>query len=125
MADPGPAPRRASGDARDRAPGRYRRYRAAPRLLRRHDPIDPAELRSLRSESGGAGRPRLPGGLRLPRRGRPPRGRRLTWRRGLLGVLLAIIAWIALSLVLFLISDWTQTQGVNAAAQRALDGGGV
>jgi LCP family protein required for cell wall assembly len=63
-------------------------------------------------------------------RPRPTRARRwwqprgpLTWRRILLGLVIAISGWLALSLVLFLISAQTQEGSVSDSARNALDGG--
>ena len=87
----------------------YKLYRAGPRGLR-------AILRG--EEDTG-----LPGPDE-PRRGRWRfRGSRITPLRVLLALVLAIVAWLALSLVLFIVSAG-QGQGVPAAATAELSPGG-
>jgi LCP family protein required for cell wall assembly len=101
-------------------PERPRRYRASLHWPWWH-PQDPekglAELRALTaaSEAGGPRR-----GLRRRRRKRV----RPLWRRAISWTLAAFGAWIAVSVVLFIISSETAT-GVDAATTSALDGGGL
>ncbi len=124
-------------------PPDYKIYRARPALLDRLAPArdEPAlgvsELeRSGRGARGdgrggggrgaGGGATRPPAGRRMQRPGAARRRwPRLTWRRGLLALLAAIVGWLVLSLVLFLISAQTQTSGEPASVTRALDGGGL
>jgi LCP family protein required for cell wall assembly len=81
----------------------YKRYRAGPRLPRRHDQDRAAEVLvgELPSRREGA-RPRRPG-ERAP--GATPRWReRITPRHALLALLALIAGWLLLSLILFLLS---------------------
>ena len=106
--------RGSSNSATDERP--YTTYRAGPRGLRERLLGEDRPAR----ESGGGGRgpdgPGGPGGgrrLRLPWRG-PRRGRRggaITPRRVLKWVVLTIVAWLALSFVLFMVSASTQSGG--------------
>jgi LCP family protein required for cell wall assembly len=48
-----------------------------------------------------------------------------TWRKGLVWALAALVGWLALSLVLFMVSAWTREGSVSDATKRALDGGGL
>ncbi|HVP01241.1 MAG TPA: LCP family protein [Solirubrobacteraceae bacterium] len=85
-----------------REPGRtYRRYRARPQLLSR----GPATLNELRTGGRGGAQPPA-GGAGAPAPGRPAGRRRrpLTARRVLKWIALALVAWVGLSLVLFVIS---------------------
>ena len=93
----------------------YKLYRAGPRGLR-------ALLRG--EEDSGVPHPEPPD--REPRRGRVPvRWRnRITWRRVLAGLIIAIVAWVLLSLALFLISAGQQSTGIPPSAQAALTSGG-
>ena len=97
----------------DRRP--YKLYRAAPRGL----------LARLRGEDDGVEGPtQLPEREPERRRG-PSRWReRITWRRVLAGVAIAIAGWVLLSFVLFMISSGEQSTGIPASAQAALTGGG-
>ena len=129
-----------AGDSHDRAstgapggspgPGQrserpYRTYRSAPRglLSRLRGEDDTALVPGRRGGDGGDGggdrggrRPRL-----VPRPGW--RGR-FTPRRVLAYLAMAIVAWLALSLVLFLISAQQQSGTIPASAQAALASGG-
>ncbi|HTU79698.1 MAG TPA: LCP family protein [Solirubrobacteraceae bacterium] len=95
---------------RSEEPPRYTRYRARPRLARR------GERQGARANGRAAGyrlaqpdgaRPGQPGdsGLGQPPRWRRALARRLTPKRVVLSLLGLIVAWVALSLVLFLISS--------------------
>jgi len=98
-------------------PPPYRKYRAAPRFLRR----DPPPGTSLADLAGGGrgpgGRPPSPPGAdpgpgrRLPR---PRLPRDVTGGRVLRWALTAIVGWVALSLVVFLISAQIHQQSVDA-----------
>ncbi len=89
----------------------YKLYRAGPRGLKarlrgEEDELTlPPDYRTYRG--GGRERPR----------------RRVTWKRVLVGLLLALVAWLLLSLVLFLISASAQSGGVPSDAQAALTSG--
>jgi LCP family protein required for cell wall assembly len=97
-------------DAPDPGSGKYTRYRST-RRLRARSGTDPSEgledLRALRS--GDA---------------EPPAGTGLRWRRGARWFGLALVAWVAVSLIVFILSSLTAT-GVPSSAVAALDGGGV
>jgi LCP family protein required for cell wall assembly len=90
----------------------YRLYTARPRGLRAR----------LRGEED-AGLPE-PGRERdqLPRE--HTRWRRLTWRRGFAYLGIAVLAWLFLSFVLFMVSAQEQAGSIPAAAQAALSPGG-
>src|SRR5688572_14971670 len=93
----------------------YKVYRSRPRLLRRRDEGGAAAqgLQELRApdqpprdyevQRGGRRLPRLPA---FPGRGpRAPRGpRRITVGRVVKWLVLALLAWVALSAVLFMVS---------------------
>jgi LCP family protein required for cell wall assembly len=99
-------------------PPPYKVYRAGPRGLK-------ARLRGEEDELhlDGAG-PEYQR-YRAGRDGRGPRrGRRVTWKRVLLGLLVALVSWLLLSLVLFLISSSTNSASVPSDAQNALASGG-
>jgi LCP family protein required for cell wall assembly len=91
----------------------YTRYSGRRRLLDRF------------GGGGGDGLiPRGPGSADGGPRRRLFRGRRLTLKRGILYVLLAIVAWVALSLVLFLISAQTRSGSLPNGASNELTSGG-
>jgi LCP family protein required for cell wall assembly len=123
----------------------YRVYRARPgflsRLFGRDDPASRLErqrehdLDSVRQLSGrrpAAGTaapeapPRVPGAPTYPppREPREPWWRRITWKRAILGVLGFIVFWLALSLVLFMISAGQQAGKVSDGTKAALDDSG-
>src|SRR5690348_14269256 len=89
----------------------YKLYRAGPRGLKarlrgEEDELQiPSEYRRYRS-----------GGREGPRR-------RVTWKRVIIGLLIALGAWLLLSLILFLISASVGSGGVPADAQAALTSG--
>jgi LCP family protein required for cell wall assembly len=92
-------------------PPQYTRYRARPRLLRRGDGDGDGEREQLPQPSSRA--------ERLARR-----LRRLTVKRALLGLLALILAWIGLSLVLFLISSHFERTALPAEVSGVLDPAG-
>jgi LCP family protein required for cell wall assembly len=96
-------------------PPPYKLYRSGPKGLK-------ARLRG--EEDLGLG-PERPG---RDRDGRPGRRRwyrgRLTWKRGLLYLATAVVAWLVLSLVLFLISAQIESGKVPNSAKAALSSGG-
>ena len=87
------------------APPQYTKYRARPQLFQRGD------------GTGAFERLRRTGG-RLPGTKRP-----WTWGRVVRWVLLAIVAWIGLSLVIFLISAQIESGKVSGEVDRFLAGG--
>ena len=99
---------------------RYRLYRSKPRGLRERLRGEDAGLDELRP----AGRPPRAGRLRRGPRG--PRGARgrIAPRRVLLWIVLALVAWLALSLVLFLVSAQIERGKVSSEAKAALSGAG-
>jgi LCP family protein required for cell wall assembly len=89
------------------APPEYKVYRTRPRLLQRGRDGD-----SLLDD--------------LRRGGKPPRRRRrLTVGRVVKWLALALVGWLLLSLVLFLVSATIQQDKVPASARAQLDGGGI
>jgi len=113
-------------------PPRYTRYRARPRLLSGRE----GDQGSPEPESGGgqAGRRRTRRGRRDERGPLTPHvsrarrfadwWRRLTPKRAVLGVLGLIVAWLALSLVLFLISSHFERTSPPSNVAGALDPAG-
>ena len=99
----------------------YRLYRSRPpglkALLRGEEAED---LHGGGPGPGGPGR----GGRRWLRRGRSPGDRRITPRRVIKWLLIAIVAWLALSLVLFMISAQIEQGNLPASASSALTSGG-
>jgi LCP family protein required for cell wall assembly len=89
------------------APPEYKLYRTRPRLLGRRDG-DGSVLDDLREAPPGK-RPR----------------KRITVGRVVKWIVLALVAWIGLSLVLFLISAQVNQDQVSADAQAQLSDGGV
>jgi LCP family protein required for cell wall assembly len=111
-----------AGRAAERSGGRisteerpYTKYRSAPRGLRSR--LRGEEIESLEPSRRG-------GGDGDPRRIAPtgPWYRRITWKRGLAALAIAIVAWLLLSLVLFIVSAQTG-QGIPQSAQNALTSG--
>jgi LCP family protein required for cell wall assembly len=93
-------------------PPPYTVYRSRPRLL-------------SRDRVGGSPLDEIPGrGPERPRRRFSLPSGPWSWRRVVRWLVLAIVGWIALSFVLFLISAQTQQQQVSAEAQAQLDSGG-
>jgi LCP family protein required for cell wall assembly len=107
-------------------PPRYTRYRARPRLLGAGERDRPA-ADPLRDGLGAGGRPRgeRPGGWRRgPRWLRSLTWRRLTVKRVVLGLIGLAVAWLALSLVLFLISSHFERTAPPSNVAQALDPAG-
>jgi LCP family protein required for cell wall assembly len=107
-------------------PPRYTRYRARPRLLGGGEPdrgaADP--LRDGRRTGGGPLRERPGGWRRGPRWLRSLTWRRLTVKRLVLGVIALVLAWLALALVLFLISSHFERTAPPSNVAQALDPAG-
>jgi LCP family protein required for cell wall assembly len=103
----------------------YRLYRSVPKglraRLRGEDDLPPAPRRPRDGGGGrgGCGRGGSQGGGRVPWY-----RRKLTPKRVLIYVGAAIVAWLALSLVLFLVSAQIQSGTIPASAQAALTPGG-
>jgi len=112
-------------DDRDDVPRRgerpaYTLYRAKPRGIRERLRGEDADLDELGASGGGG--PGGSGPRRRPRLARGPRGPRprVTPRRVLKWVALAVGAWLLLSLVLFLVSAQIEQGKVSSAAKAAL-----
>ncbi len=121
-----PAPSRPAGRDDDvRAPrgsgtgtrSPYRRYRARPRAL------DTLLGRDQELGVPPGGPPRGPRRFR-PWRRRPGSRKRITPLRVLKWLVLAIVGWLLLSVILFIISAQTQQVPLPASAQKALTSGG-
>jgi LCP family protein required for cell wall assembly len=91
------------------SPPDYKVYRSRPSLLRR-DRDGREDLARLRASGDGGG----------PRRLR----RKLTWARVLRWLALGAVAWIALSVLVFLVSAQIQQGTLGDATDRTLGGGG-
>jgi LCP family protein required for cell wall assembly len=92
----------------------YKLYRSGPKGLR-------ARLRGEDDELQGPVDYRKYKGGRERERGT---GRRITPKRVILGLLIALVAWLTLSLVVFIISASSQSGGIPSDAQAALASGG-
>jgi LCP family protein required for cell wall assembly len=134
-------PRKATHPSAQSAAGRERERKAAgpdprsagPRERPALDSGRPYKLyssrpRGLRARLRGEEDSELPAPRRgserdeLPREG--GRWRRLTWRRGLAYLAIAVVAWVFVSFVLFMVSAQVQSGSVPSAAQAALSPGG-
>jgi LCP family protein required for cell wall assembly len=105
----------------DDDPPEYNVYRSRPRLLRRDEPADgqlPPSGEPPEYAVHGRKRRRLPNPFR--RRGRTGLsvGRVVRW------VALAVVGWLLVSLVVFLISAQIQSSKISDAASQQLTGGG-
>ena len=117
-AEAGPPPKEPRRTSRKDSQRPYKLYSARPRGLRAR----------LRGEEGAE----LPDPVRprrdrdqLPSERRCRRWRRLTWRRGLAYLAVAVVAWVFLSFVLFMISATEQSgSSILASAQADLTPGG-
>jgi LCP family protein required for cell wall assembly len=96
----------------DPAP-RYAKYRSRPRIGLRRDegsPLDELRRATARLSGGNRGR--------AAKRRKP-----LTWGRAVRWVVGAVIAWLALSLLLFLVSAQIEGSRASEEARRAVAGG--
>ncbi|HEY7077329.1 MAG TPA: LCP family protein [Solirubrobacteraceae bacterium] len=84
----------------------YTLYRARPRLFKPRGGVGPDRPREPRREE------------------KPRRRRRITPRRVLAYVALAVVGWLLLSLVLFMVSAQIESSKTSAAADAQLTGGG-
>ncbi|WP_028067283.1 LCP family protein [Solirubrobacter soli] len=113
-------------DSRDDEEPQYTLYRAKPKLFGRRGGDD-GGLRSMQEEPprGYEETPPQPGRAPKPgrRRRRGPRPRISFWRV-LRWLVVALVAWLAISLVLFLISAQVQSSKVSDAADNELGGAG-
>jgi LCP family protein required for cell wall assembly len=112
----------------DPEPPDYERYRArhrAPWHRAGDAEAGLAELRELNAglEPGTTGRRGRPG-LGLGRRRGRPRRRRPRWLRAIRWTPAALVGWVGLSVILFIVSSMS-AQGVPSAAVAALQGGGL
>jgi LCP family protein required for cell wall assembly len=95
----------------------YKLYRARPKGVR-------ALLRGEQEDAFAPGR-EPPDGDREPGTGRRWfGGRKFTWKRGLAYLVIAIVAWLLLSFVLFMISSYTQQGSLPSNATGELSSGG-
>jgi LCP family protein required for cell wall assembly len=114
-------------DPRDEEQPEYTLYRSKPKLFGRRG-SDDGGLREMQEEAPPRGyedTPPQPGrapGRRRRRRGLP--GRRISPWRVLRWLITALVAWLAISLVLFLISAQVQSAKVSDAADNELGGAG-
>ena len=100
----------------------YKTYRSGPRGLKA---LLRGEEEPLTPGSGGSDYNRYSTGRGLfTRRPGTGTGRRITPKRVIIGLLVAIVAWVLLSFVLFMISAATQQGTLPAAATSQLTGGG-
>ncbi len=113
-------------DPEDKPP--YKVYRSKPKLFGRRD--DDGGLASMQREEAPPhgwedepGPPRRRRRLPLPRR-RPGRRRRFGFWRVLRWLVTGVVAWLAISLVLFLVSAQIQSSSVSDAADNELGGAG-
>lgn len=100
----------------------YTRYRARPRLRPRtgEDSLAP-ELEQLRGQGGGSGRQ---GRSKVVTTGLPRRRRWLTPKRVLLSLLALLFGWVALSVLLFLISSHYERTSLPSNVKAMLDPAG-
>ncbi|MDA0163328.1 LCP family protein [Solirubrobacter ginsenosidimutans] len=110
-------------DSRDDEQPEYTLYRAKPRFLSRNR--DDGGLREMQRDTpqGYEETPPQPG--RAPKPGRRHRRRpRISPWRVLRWLIVALVAWLAISLVLFLVSAQVQSSKVSDAADNELGGAG-
>lgn len=107
-------------DPRDDDKPEYTLYRARPKFLRRRG-SDDGGLREMQREPAGFEEP--PSQPKRRRRFRGPRRRISVWRV-LRWLVVGLVAWLGISLVLFLVSAQIQSAQVSSAADSELGGGG-
>src|SRR3954468_713850 len=107
-------------DPRDDEQPEYTLYRARPKFLGRRR--DDGGLRQMQQDApqGYEETPPQPGRAPKPKR---PRRRISPWRV-LRWLIVALVAWLAISLVLFLVSAQVQSSKVSDAADNELGGAG-
>ena len=103
-------------DPREDEEPKYTLYRAKPKFLRRRS--DDGGLRTMQGEKPPAGYEQAP-----PKRRRRFKRRIGPWRV-LRWLVTLLVAWLAISLVLFLVSAQIQSSKVSDAADNELGGGG-
>jgi LCP family protein required for cell wall assembly len=110
-------------DPRDDEQPEYTLYRAKPRFLSRNR--DDGGLREMQRETpqGYEETPPQPGRSPKPGRRRRRRPRISPWRV-LRWLITGLVAWLAISLVLFLVSAQVQSSKVSSAADNELGGAG-
>ena len=114
-------------DPRDDDKPQYTLYRARPNFLRRRRRADDGGLRDMQEQRPPAGyeeTPPQPPKRRRRRRIFPGRRRGFSFWRVLRWLVTALVAWLAISLVLFLVSAQIQSAQVSDAADAELGGGG-
>src|SRR5215212_11450541 len=106
-------------------PPQYTKYRARPSLFRRRQEADGKPLGGVPPSGDGSRKPG--GGPSGPGRLGQRRGRLqdITWQRVAKWVLVALVAWVGISLVLFLVSAQIEQGKVSDATSNSLDGGGL
>ena len=111
-------------DPRDDDKPQYTLYRAKPNFLRRRR-RDDGGLRDMQEQRPPAGYEETPPQpKRRRRRIFPGRRRGFSFWRVLRWLVTALVAWLAISLVLFLVSAQIQSAQVSDAADAELGGGG-
>src|SRR5215207_2846430 len=110
-------------DSRDDEEPQYTLYRAKPKIFRRRG-LQDGGLREMQQEGprGYEETPPQPG--RAPKRRRRGPRRRISVWRVLRWLVAALVAWLAISLVLFLVSAQVQSAKVSDAADTELGGAG-
>ena len=110
-------------DSRDDEEPQYTLYRAKPKIFRRRGQED-GGLREMQEDGprGYEETPPQPG--RAPKRRRRGPRRRISVWRVLRWLVAAVVAWLAISLVLFLVSAQVQSSKVSDAADNELGGAG-
>ena len=103
-------------------PPEYTKYRSRPALLDRLRGEDAPRFGAPERDGDRPERPRRWPWRRRPRP-QPGERRRITWQRVLKWVAVAVAAWLALSIVLFLISAQIEQGKISEATEQALDPG--
>jgi LCP family protein required for cell wall assembly len=101
-------------DPREPDKPQYTLYRAKPKFLRRRS--DDGGLRDMQQEQPPAGYETAPA--------RPRRRRKIGVWRIVRWLVVALVAWVLVSLILFLVSAQIESSKVSSAADNELSGGG-